>query len=495
MMAGRRRRGARGGLGGIRQLRSHPVVRFAAVAAAVLLSCAGVAAPAAAGEGEVGVGAGWHGFSSLSELGRQVGEPGRVLDAGQGGGPRASWWWTDPGPGALGAGVEGEVLWITTNRGPPGGSLALASRIHTATARAAIVAAVTDRVQGVFFGGVGAIALLSAGGTPDRDVDAVSHLGAGVRWAIGQDLVGRADLRAVVASSAHKATRFVAEPALQVGIAARFGRHRPPPPPPPPPADADADGLPDDLDVCPLVAETRNGIRDDDGCPEAAEVLARGATTTDVEEKVADGDAAIDHWAKTLPPIRPRSDLDHDGVSGDDDHCPDLAEDQDGFDDLDGCPDPDDDEDGVPDEVDRCRVEAEVWNGYDDGDGCPDEVPRPLKRYTGVIEGIFFRTRSAEIERKSNKVLSVAAAVLAEYPDVRVEIGGHTDDVGTADDNLALSQRRADAVRAWLVARGLAAERLVAKGYGLSRPRSAGRDGKSRALNRRVEFLLIQAQP
>ncbi|MSP91261.1 MAG: hypothetical protein EXR79_05600 [Myxococcales bacterium] len=66
------------------------------------------------------------------------------------------------------------------------------------------------------------------------------------------------------------------------------------------------------------------------------------------------------------------ADMDGDGIGDDDDRCPRAAEDRDGYEDLDGCPDPDNDGDGVPDERDQCRREPETKNGLQDDDGCPD---------------------------------------------------------------------------------------------------------------------------
>jgi hypothetical protein len=95
-------------------------------------------------------------------------------------------------------------------------------------------------------------------------------------------------------------------------------------------------------------------------------------------------------------PLLP-ADEDGDGVFAGDDRCPTEVEDQDGFNDEDGCPDPDNDEDGVPDEVDQCPAEAESMNGIDDGDGCPepdgdgdgllgsqDQCPREAEDMDGV---------------------------------------------------------------------------------------------------------------
>ncbi|MEB2311339.1 MAG: thrombospondin type 3 repeat-containing protein [Sorangiineae bacterium] len=113
--------------------------------------------------------------------------------------------------------------------------------------------------------------------------------------------------------------------------------------------DTDKDGIPDDRDQCPNEPETKNGYKDDDGCPD-------------------------------------EPDSDRDGVPDSRDQCPNEPEDTDGFDDTDGCPDPDNDSDGVPDEKDQCDGEPETWNGFEDDDGCPDTPPKGFKPPKGWEE-------------------------------------------------------------------------------------------------------------
>ncbi len=126
------------------------------------------------------------------------------------------------------------------------------------------------------------------------------------------------------------------------------------------PPDRDDDGILDDVDVCPFEAETFNGRRDDDGCPEEAEPPVRSL----LEEREA---VAVRFGTP--------KDADGDGLRDDLDGCPDEAEDRDGFADDDGCPEPDNDGDGVPDAADKCPLVAETPNGTDDADGCPDVGP------------------------------------------------------------------------------------------------------------------------
>jgi outer membrane protein OmpA-like peptidoglycan-associated protein len=129
-------------------------------------------------------------------------------------------------------------------------------------------------------------------------------------------------------------------------------------------------------------------------------------------------------------------------------------------------------------------------NNYQDADGCPDEIPAAIKRFTGVIKGINFKTNSDKITKDSFRVLDEAVKVLVDFPDAKLEIGGHTDNVGKAEHNLELSQQRADSVKRYLVGKGSAVERLSAVGYGMDKPLTANKTAADKAKNRRTEFSL-----
>jgi outer membrane protein OmpA-like peptidoglycan-associated protein len=154
-------------------------------------------------------------------------------------------------------------------------------------------------------------------------------------------------------------------------------------------------------------------------------------------------------------------------------------------------PPPDTDGDGLIDADDRCPTQPETANGFEDTDGCPDEIPAAVKQFTGAIEGIRFANDSDKLVGGSTRVLDQAVKALAEYPAVRLEIQGHTDDKGSREHNIDLSQRRAEAVRAYLVSKGVAENRVEAKGYGPDRPAVAGTTAAARAKNRRVEFVIL----
>jgi len=146
----------------------------------------------------------------------------------------------------------------------------------------------------------------------------------------------------------------------------------------------------------------------------------------------------------------------------------------------------------VLDGADRCPNHPEVINGFEDGDGCPDEIPAELKKFTGVIPDIQFKLDSDQLLSSSFPTLNQAADVLARYASVRIEIQGHASSEGEDAYNQELSQRRAEAVRRYLVGRGVDAGRLTAVGYGETVPVDTNKTEEGRARNRRVEFHIVQ---
>jgi len=109
-----------------------------------------------------------------------------------------------------------------------------------------------------------------------------------------------------------------------------------------------------------------------------------------------------------------------------------------------------------------------------------------------VLEGITFATNKANITPESEEVLAGALKTLKTYKDIVVEISGHTDSDGSNAYNQKLSQRRAESVKAWLVARGISADRITAVGYGEESPRVANDTADHKRMNRRIEFKRIK---
>lgn len=292
--------------------------------------------------------------------------------------------------------------------------------------------------------------------------------------------------------------------------------------------DADGDGIPDEQDRCPYEPEDRNGVRDDDGCPEsplsiksarfsqalppalppAPPVIAAPARPADpgTLSAQAPGPATAAEAAPVSSPLRAEptaaaapADSDQDGILDEEDRCPLSAEDRDGFEDDDGCPELDNDDDGIPDAQDRCPLEAETINGVDDDDGCPDVAALPAPQAVvsaardriEVNQQVQFELRKVTIAATSLPLLREVARILRTHPGVRIEVQGHTDGIGDPAANLALSQQRAEAVREFLITQGIASERLRARGYGATQPRANNDTPQGRAKNRRVEFVFV----
>ncbi len=241
--------------------------------------------------------------------------------------------------------------------------------------------------------------------------------------------------------------------------------------------DNDHDGIPNQEDNCPDDPEDFDGFNDTDGCPDL--------------------------------------DNDHDGLPDLQDGCPDKPEDMDGFQDEDGCPDPDNDGDGIVDSRDQCPDEAEDLDGFQDDDGCPEldndqdgvldetdtcpdtpagvsvdengcpsepEIPATL-----ILEGVSFRSGSAQLTPGSIGILAKVASSLNSWPDKNIEIRGHTDSTGNAENNRELSQRRAMSVRDSLIQMGISPSRITAVGYGQEFPIADNGTAAGRSENRRVE--------
>ncbi|AKQ65725.1 OmpA domain protein [Myxococcus hansupus] len=253
--------------------------------------------------------------------------------------------------------------------------------------------------------------------------------------------------------------------------------------------DDDNDGIPDVVDVCPTEPETYNGFQDEDGCPD---------DPTAHQPPTQEGTPAAPPPALSLPPAP--VDSDGDGIIDSEDACPNEPEDFDGFEDEDGCPDPDNDQDGIPDAVDKCPLEAETINGFQDDDGCPDKGKSQV-RVEGarivILDKVYFATGRDRILPRSFSLLRQVASTLKANPRIlQVRVEGHTDDQGNDAKNLDLSQRRAKNVVAFLVKEGIAAERLEAVGYGEAKPVDTNKTAKGRENNRRVEFNIVKvSQP
>ncbi len=287
--------------------------------------------------------------------------------------------------------------------------------------------------------------------------------------------------------------------------------------PPVPSNDTDGDGLPDDSDLCPQQPgpAALNGCPDSDGdgitdgedeCPQQAGPAALngcpdrdGDGVADRNDKCpdeagypeldgcplqdADGDGIEDEADQC--PNRPGPialagcpDRDNDGVTDDNDRCPDTA----GKLILAGCPDTDGD--GLADPDDRCPTTA----GPASNRGCPELREEDREVLTFAMENVQFETGKAALKTESLQILNQVADILKRYPDYKLRIGGHTDSVGSAEFNQALSESRAKACHDYLASQGIAPARMSYTGYGETRPIANNRYQAGREKNRRVEF-------
>ena len=249
--------------------------------------------------------------------------------------------------------------------------------------------------------------------------------------------------------------------------------------------DRDGDGIKDSKDGCPDQPEDLDGFQDEDGCPDLdndgdgiPDYLDKSPNAAEDMDGYEDADGIPDY------------DNDNDGILDADDKSPNAPEDIDGYLDEDGTPDPDNDQDGILDVDDECPDEPETMNGYEDTDGCPDEAMQFMipEEQSQVMEGVNFATGSADLTPTAKDILSNVLRMLRNETDIRVEVQGYTDSVGSRSANLLLSQRRADTVKDYLVSGGVSASRITAKGYGEMNPIATNETIEGRGMNRRIEF-------
>ena len=249
-----------------------------------------------------------------------------------------------------------------------------------------------------------------------------------------------------------------------------------------PPPDDDADGVPNTVDACPNTAPgTPVDSRgcplpppddDNDGVPNAVDTCPNTPRGT-----------AVDSRGCPLPP----PDDDKDGVPNASDVCPNTPAGTKV--DARGCPlpPPDADGDGVPDTADTC---ANTPTGTAvDMKGCP-AIFSGAKSL--VLKGVAFASGASTLLPASRPALDEVAKTLLDNPTVKVEIGGHTDRTGSEPVNARISLGRANAVRAYLISKGVAADRMTTKGYGSSKPVAPNNTPAGRATNRRVELTPVQ---
>ncbi len=264
------------------------------------------------------------------------------------------------------------------------------------------------------------------------------NIGAGIDWAFGDGPWGlRLEYRY---RSSGSSGRDLHDQITTLGLSYAFGKASAPAPVPVvADPDSDGDGVPDSRDACP-------------NTPAGYVVDSRGCALDSDGDGVAD---AIDECPNTPP-----------GAEVD----------------ARGC-EMDDDNDGVVNRLDDCPntpAGARV-----DVNGC--EIKDVIE-----LPGVNFETNSDRLLPGADGVLSDAAATLQKYPDLVVEVAGHTDSVGSADYNQGLSERRAYTVRDYLINAGADENNLSARGYGEAEPVASNETAEGRADNRRVELRIIE---
>ncbi len=278
--------------------------------------------------------------------------------------------------------------------------------------------------------------------------------------------------------------------------------------------DSDGDGIPDDKDNCPndIGSTYSNGCPDkdgdgvpdaEDGCPE----IAGSKKLNGCPDSDGDGVSDEKDFCPQEPgPISnlgcPIKDSDGDGVPDERDYCPDVP----GKKTANGCPDSDGD--GVADDEDECPDLKGYFNGCpdSDGDGMHDgEDPEPqkatfsnqlLSKEARMIleyakEEIRFDYNKSNIKEDSKWVLDRVVDIMNKYPDYLLRIGGHTDNIGGEAFNQILSEQRVKSCYDYIVAKGIAQDRIVYFGFGESRPIAGNKTAAERQLNRRVELELF----
>ena len=284
--------------------------------------------------------------------------------------------------------------------------------------------------------------------------------------------------------------------------------------------DSDNDGLSDFQEIRTYLTDPRKRDTDGDDLSDSEEVFTYKTNPLEMDsdkDKLSDKDEIITH--RTDPN---RTDSDGDGLDDGLEITQYITDPLSKDSDNDGLTDqeevnkiktdplnPDTDGDGLKDGEEVLIVKSDPRDGDTDGGGVgdymeyqrgsnpadPDDDGVLNVKNVGdkiILDGILFASGSARINTQSEVILDKAYNTLVQDPEMMVEIRGYTDNVGSYNTNLRLSQRRADAVRLNLIQRGIAPERLSAKGLGPANPIASNSTANGKARNRRIEFVRTQ---
>ncbi len=250
--------------------------------------------------------------------------------------------------------------------------------------------------------------------------------------------------------------------------------------------DIDRDGVKDSVDACPDVAglESLNGCPDDDGdgirngdddCPLTAGVAALNGCPDADGDGIKDSEDACPNVAGVAA-LNGCPDADGDGITDADDACPNAA----GGKATNGCPDADGD--GVADKDDNCPAVP----GPASNNGCPEYPLSMLGDYD-----INFDLEKYNIDSQDVQRLSTVIKILLANTGANISIEGHADNTGEESFNNPLSKNRASSIKNYLVNVGIDANRLSTKAFGEAKPKASNNTEEGRAINRRVEFKVV----
>ena len=259
--------------------------------------------------------------------------------------------------------------------------------------------------------------------------------------------------------------------------------------------DKDRDSITDSKDECPDIAglvafkgcpdTDLDGIKNsEDACPNAFGLLVnQGCPDTD-KDGVLD---FLDNCPIRFGPKEnagcPWPDTDLDGLLDKDDKCPNIK----GPKENDGCPFIDTDGDGILDKDDSCPS----VKGVLENNGCPKIEAAAQEVLKTAFNDLEFIPGSAVIKDASNSSLNDLATLLLKKPDWKIQISGHTDNVGNDQSNLILSKKRAESIKAYLVSKNVPAERVKTLFFGKSKPIASNDTEEGRKKNRRVEMTIV----
>jgi OOP family OmpA-OmpF porin len=316
---------------------------------------------------------------------------------------------------------------------------------------------------------------------PDRGQERTPNgweAGGGLRYGITETMAARLDVRdAMIEDDASGDWKH--NILYTAGVHFAFGGQR---------RDTDGDGVADEDDGC---ADTPPGVVvDARGCPPVVARDADGDGVTDAADACPDTPRGTRVDARGCP-----ADADADGIANSLDVCPDTPAGT--RVDARGCP-LDTDGDGVHDGLDRCPETAAGTRVDSTGCAIVARATETELLDTGTLrlEGVEFETGKATLRPESRAVLDEMGAVLADWPQVRVEFGGHTDSYGSEKANRDLSRRRARAVLDYIISKypSVATTGHTVVGYGEGQPIADNATAEGRARNRRVQITILDRE-